>query len=108
MSDKTIVAPDLDKGTAAFPVIEMYSIITIDVARRREQGETKVLERVFLPKWKEGGVKAAFVTGDSPPQCPLGKEFPLENALFLTQAMLQDIAESDGRVVIGYSAVFGR
>lgn len=86
--------------------IEMHSDITIDVARRRSQGETHVLERVFLPKWSEGGVRAAFVTigGDSPPQCPLGNEFPLQSAIYLTEAMLQDIGESAGKIAIARSA----
>jgi membrane dipeptidase len=86
----------------AVSAIEMHSDITIDVARRRSQGETHVLERIFLPKWQEGGVEAAFVTigGDSPPQCPLGIEFPLQNALYLSEAMLSDIAESAGKVQI--------
>jgi len=89
-------------GRTPIDAIEMHSDITIDVARRRANGETNVLERVFLPKWREGGVKAAFVTvgGDSGPQNPLGIEFPLQNAIYLTEAMLRDIEESNGLVKV--------
>lgn len=92
----------LDPGHNPIAAIEMHSDITIDVARRRSNGESNVLQRVFLPKWREGGVKAAFVTvgGDSGPQNPLGIDFPLQNTIYLTEAMVQDIAESNGEVRI--------
>src|SRR5690625_4445769 len=95
---------DIPQGSSRTPIdaIEMQSDITIDVARRRSNGETNVLQQVFLPKWREGGVKAAFVTvgGDSGPQNPLGLEFPLQNAIYLTEALLQDIEDSAGAVKI--------
>ena len=97
-----VIAGDDPVGNGVFRGIEMHTDITIDVARRRQNGEAKVLERIFLPKWREGGVKAAFVTvgGDSPPQCPLGDPFPLESAIFLTEALLADIAESSDLIAV--------
>lgn len=80
-------------GTA---IIDAHSDVSIDLTRRRQRGERRVLENVFLPRWREGGVSAAFITvgGDSPSLCPAGYHFPLESAILMTQTLLDDIQES--------------
>ncbi|MFQ5690869.1 MAG: dipeptidase [Gemmatimonadota bacterium] len=87
-------------------LIDCHSDVMIDVGRRRCEGERNVLERVHLPRLREGGVAAAVCTvgGDVESLCPLGLERPFQSALHLLQMLDRDVAEGAGKVGIARSS----
>jgi membrane dipeptidase len=80
------------------PIIDCHSDVPIDVYRRRREGEHAVLLRHHLPEYLSGGVVGSVCTvgGDGLAQSPLGIDRPYESALAKLDALVADIAESDG------------
>jgi membrane dipeptidase len=83
-------------------VIDCHSDVTIDVYRRRQEGERAVLLRHHLPNYQEGGVVASVCTvgGDGAALSPLGIEQPYESAMAKLEALAADVAESEGTIEI--------
>jgi len=77
-------------------VIDMHSDVHLDVIRSRGRGETRVLERRHLPKWRAGGVDGV-VLNTIPRFGPTPYPYytsPARNALLMLDAIHQEIAES--------------
>jgi membrane dipeptidase len=95
-----------DRRAPGQPVIDCHSDITIDVFRRRREGERQVLLRRHLPEHRKGGVVAAVCTvgGDGAALSPLGIDRPYESAVAKLEALFADVAESEGAYEIVSSA----
>lgn len=83
-------------------VVELHADVPIDVIDRRRRGETQVLLRQHLPRWRAGGVKATVLTvgGDQPSHQQLDPGDPFRAAMLQIAEVRQDIRESDGAVVL--------
>ena len=89
------------------PIIDCHSDVTIDVYRRRKDGERDVLRRRHLADYVEGGVVASVCTvgGDGSALSPLGIDRPYESAIAKLEALEADVAESEGAFeVVGTAA----
>lgn len=88
--------------SAPQPVIDCHSDVTIDVYRRRHEGERAVLLRHHLPNYRQGGVVSSICTvgGDGSALSPLGIDRPYESAIAKLDALVADVAESEGTIEI--------
>lgn len=76
--------------------MDMHSDVHLDVLRLRWKGETRVLERRHLPKWRDGGLNVVVlntIPKFGPEPYPY-RTSPLQNALLTFDALFEDIAES--------------
>ena len=78
-------------------VVDCHSDVLCDVARRRAAGESGVLERLHLPRWREAGVDvvvAALYVEEEPKP-----DRALRRAVTMLGAGLDDLSESAGVVL---------
>src|SRR5690606_13421060 len=83
-------------------VIDMHSDVHLDVIRSRGQGETHVLKRRHIPLWRAGGVDAV-VLNTIPKFAPATYPYytsPCKNSLLMFDCIFEEIAESDGELVL--------
>lgn len=73
-------------------VMDAHSDVFGDVARRRLAGEAKVLERLHVPAWREGGVNIVITTLYTEPEHKPDRA--LRRAMTLLGAGLNDIDET--------------
>jgi membrane dipeptidase len=77
-------------------IVDMHSDVNLDVIRSRGQGETRVLERRHLPRWREGSVDIVVLNATA----KFGAETypfyvtPVHNFLMMVDAIQEEIAES--------------
>lgn len=77
-------------------VVDAHTDIHLEVLRRRAHGEHRVLERVYVPRWRAGGVDVAVLS--TTPK--FGSEIypyrtsPTENYLQMVDAIYQELSES--------------
>ncbi len=77
-------------------VIDCHSDIHLDMIRSRGRGENRVLERRYLPRWKEAGLKVVVLNTLArfgPDPYPYHTS-PVHSALLMIDAIQQEIAES--------------
>jgi membrane dipeptidase len=86
------------------PVIDCHSDVSVDVYRRRLEGESSVLSRIHAPAYEAGGVVAAVVTVGGDTGLAQLDGSPYENTLTLLDALETDIGESDGAFAIAATA----
>lgn len=77
-------------------VVDMHSDVHLDVIRLRGRGETRVLQRRHLPRWREGGVDAVVLNtlAKFGPEPYPYRTTPVRNQLLAMDAIHQEIAES--------------
>src|SRR5437763_12775536 len=73
-------------------VVDGHSDVFCDVADRRLKGETQVLSRIHVPKWRAGGVNVVLTTRYV--EDPHKPDRALRRAVTLLGAALNDIAET--------------
>ena len=87
-------------------VVDCHSDVLCDVARRRAAGEHGVLERLHLPRWREGGVDvvvaALYVEEEHKP------DRALRRAVTMLGAGLDDVSEGEGVVLCRSGEQFDR
>ena len=83
-------------------IVDMHSDVNLDVIRSRGQGETRVLERRHLPRWKKGSVDIVVLNAPA----KFGAETypfyvtPVHNFLMMVDAVQEEIAESSGEFLL--------
>ena len=95
------------KGSAELPlIVDCHSDVMIDVYPRRVAGERAVIDRLHRHRFEAGGVGGVAVTvgGDVETLSPLGLERATDGVAVMVEALRQDVAESEGRVVVASSA----
>src|SRR5690606_38708607 len=99
---KPMTAASADAFHHASLVIDMHSDVHLDVIRSRGQGETHVLKRRHIPLWRAGGVDAV-VLNTIPKFAPATYPYytsPCKNTLLMFDCIFEEIAESDGDLVL--------
>lgn len=77
-------------------VIDCHSDVHLDVIRSRGKGETRVLERRHLPRWREAGLNVVVLSSMAkfgPDPYPYWSS-PVNNFLLMADAIHQEIEES--------------